>query len=654
MGWDWGPNLPDMGIWRPVYIVAFDKARLADVEVRQSHRKNRVDLSLSATADGDAEGTTARFSLLDPTGKTVSEVMANEDGDAILFVDDPQLWWPNGYGKQPLYTLVTTLMDGEQEIDRREMRIGLRTLTLSTAKDRWGREFCFVINRKKIFSMGANYVPEDNILSRLSKERTEKLLRQCIKANFNTVRVWGGGFYPFDWFYDLCDELGLLVWQDFMIACMDVRMLPSFEENVRVEAEQNLCRIRHHACLGILCGNNEMELFTKGKTDERVRADYLYLYERVLPDIAKRLAPDIFYWPSSPSSGGGFRDPGGSDEGDAHYWSVWHSRKPMTDYRKQTFRFCSEFGFESMPNKETVEAFSLPSDRNLFSPVMNHHQKCKGANGTIMYYLSEYYLYPESFDAVIYASQVMQADAITYAVEHFRRIRGRCMGTTYWQLNDCWPVASWSSVDGAGREKALHHAARRFFAPVLLSAEEEGTAVSFHVTNEKLIPFKGKIELRLCTREGEILSDECLDVCVDALSSASVLARDYADAVRGKEQSTYLTYTLMDAEGAVISRSTLLFVRPKQFAYRKPQITARITETCGVKRLHLCADTLVQKVRVTLGDPSVEPEEQYFDLWGGEEYAVEINPTERTAEELLDGISFFSVADIAPSCLGSN
>ncbi len=658
MGWDWGPCLPDMGIWKPVYIVTFDEARLCDVSTRQIHNGDKVTIDIEGSYEGETEGLSLRYRLTSPDGKTTLESIANEDNFASVTVNSPELWWPNGYGKQPLYTLTAELISNGEIIDEKTMRLGLRTLTVSTAKDQWGNEFCFVINGKKIFSMGANYVPEDNILSRLCPERTEKLLRRCIKANFNTVRVWGGGFYPFDWFYDICDELGLIVWQDFMFACMNVRMLPSFEENIRAEFDDNLKRIRHHACIGLLCGNNEMELFVGGSdtygASQSARADYLYLYERVLPDICQRLAPDIFYWQSSPSSVGGFVKPNDQSMGDAHYWTVWNGRAPMTEYRKQYFRFCSEFGFESMPNKETTESFTLPCDRNLFSPVMNHHQKRSGANGTIMYYLSEYYLYPESFEATLYASQIMQAEAIRYAVEHFRSIRGRCMGTTYWQLNDCWPVSSWSSVDGGAREKALHHAARKFYAPVLLSARDEGTQATFNISNETFNDFNGQVVLTLSTRDFEVLEEKTYDVSVPALSTQNIVSRDFADKVKGMEGKTFVLYTLKNADGNTLSRGTMLFVRSKYFAFKKPNIKANVSGNGDVKELRLTADTFVSGLRIDFDDPTIEADIQFFDINTAEETIVSVNAPGISAKDLEKQISFFSVVDIAPSALGCN
>ena len=359
--------------------------------------------------------------------------------------------------------------------------------------------------------MGGDYIPEDNLLSRVTPQRTRRLLEDARLAHFNTVRIWGGGYYPDDFFYDICDELGLLVWQDFLYACAFYDLTPAFEASIRKETEQNVRRLRHHPSLALLCGNNEMEMFqamalkldVNGQNHAFVpsamhhHADYIKMFESIIPEICRREAPQTFYWPASPSSGGSYDDPNGENRGDVHYWDVWHGEKPFTEYRKFFFRYTSEFGFQSFPCLKTVESFTLPEDRNIFSRVMERHQRNKAANGKILSYLSQTYRYPESFDNLLYASQLLQADAIRCGVEHWRRNRGRCMGAVIWQLNDCWPVASWSSIDYFGRWKALHYAARRFFAPVMISCQEEGEVSQNPQINEfRTEPIR--VSARLC------------------------------------------------------------------------------------------------------------------------------------------------------------
>ena len=507
-GWDWGPKLPDMGIWRNIFIQCFNRARLDDVYITQNHISGKVKLDvrvkieeIKKTADSDYA---VRAEVTGPDGAVLrGEAPAGGSEEHIgIVIENPRLWWPNHFGGQPLYTVKVTLLENNIELDGRTFRIGLRTLKVIREKDRWGESFRFEVNGVGIFSMGADYIPEDNILGRLSREKTETLIRSCAEANFNSIRVWGGGYYPEDYFYDLCDEYGLIVWQDFMFACGVYELTDEFRDTVIREAADNIKRLRHHASLGLWCGNNEQELgwASWGWSEScswKLKEDYIELYEKILPEIVRENDPETFYWPASPSSAGEFHDPNGENMGDMHYWEVWHGRKPFTEYRKIFPRFMSEFGLQSFPCVKTIESFALPKDMNIFSYVMETHQKCGTGNEKILYYISQNFRYPKDFGSLLYVSQLIQAEGLRYGVEHWRRNRGRCMGAIYWQLNDCWPVASWSSIDYFGRWKALHYTAKRFFAPVLASACEEGTKVSLHVSNESSDQFEGVLSWTL-------------------------------------------------------------------------------------------------------------------------------------------------------------
>ena len=485
----------------------------------QAAREGRVcvDLTVDVVQSGSLP---VSIRVTGPDGFT-----ADLENGKPLRIENPKLWWPNGLGAQPLYEVSACLISptvlpeeacaspasesfaasttpasagsascdlgntnsrsvpapaGKASCsiaDSQTRRIGLRTLTMRRDKDEWGESFAMEANGQCVFSMGADYIPEDNILSRMNRERTRELLENCRLAHFNVIRVWGGGFYPSDWFFDLCDEMGLVVWQDMMFACANYRLTDEFVSSIRTEITQNVRRIRHHPSLGLWCGNNEMEQFAVERAydgNDLTAADYLIQNEFIIPEIVKREDPDAFYWPSSPSSGGRFDLPSDPNRGDIHFWAVWHAGVPFTEYRKYYFRYMSEFGFQSFPCMETVRSFTEEEDRNIFSYVMEMHQRNSGANGKILQYLSATYRYPTSFETLLYASQLLQADAIRYGVEHLRRNRdkNRCMGAVYWQLNDIWPVASWASIDWYNRWKALHYAAVRFFTPVLLSCEE--------------------------------------------------------------------------------------------------------------------------------------------------------------------------------------
>lgn len=347
-GWDWGPRLPDAGIFRDVKILAIEEGRLKDVYVEQKQMEDGVQLSFSVAYESTRDGSlTYEIQVSTPDGEVIKQ---QEDG--TILVTEPKLWWPNGYGEQPLYTVKVALCgSNNQVLDIWERKIGLRTLTVNQDKDQWGTSFAHEISGVKIFAMGANYIPEDNVFSRITKERTRALLEDCVKANYNVVRVWGGGYYPDDYFYDICDELGLLVWQDFMFSCANYELDDKMDENIRMEITQNVRRIRHHACLALWCGNNEMETQTLDKVwkpSRKQAIDYIKIFEYLIPSILRIEDPNTFYWPSSPSSGGNYENPWDENQGDTHYWGVWHGNEAFSEFRKHYFRYMSEFGFQEM------------------------------------------------------------------------------------------------------------------------------------------------------------------------------------------------------------------------------------------------------------------------------------------------------------------
>lgn len=591
-GWDWGPRLPDAGIWRPIFLRTWDTARLENVLMLQAHHDGVVDVTIRPEIAGESAWS-AEITAPDGEVLTLPETTAAEQ---VITIEHPQLWWPNGLGKQPLYRVTVRLAAG----DTRVWRIGLRTMTVSREKDEWGEEFCHVVNGMKVFAMGADYIPEDNILARVTPERTRRLLEDCKAANFNAIRVWGGGYYPDDAFYDICDELGLLVWQDLMYACAFYDLTPDFERSIRVETHQNVARLRHHASLTLICGNNEMEMFMAGANSALINhrtwefvptyphhiTDYVKMFEYILPAIVKETAPQTYWWPASPSSGGNFDAPNDENRGDNHYWDVWHGEKPFTEYRKSFFRYASEFGFQSFPCLKSVEQFTLPDDRNIFSRVMERHQRNQAANGKILSYLSQTFRYPNSFDDLLYASQLMQAEAIRYGVEHWRRNRGRCMGAIIWQLNDIWPVASWASIDYYDRWKALHYAAKRFFAPVMISAEEEGElsqnpklneyhpaplekSFRLNVCNETLRDVTGEVVWALRTPDGEIVRQNQQTLTIPAMSAKWLDKVDCADA---SLTGHYVSFAFV-VDDVAVSEGTCIFCAPKHFEFTDPRLT---------------------------------------------------------------------------------
>lgn len=670
-GWDWGPRIADAGIWRPIKLLGVNGARISQVRIHQEHEKTetgtkvvlfvRTDLVFAGKTEeihaAKAKGFAVRTTLYAPDGAELAQRMVpggkQAAGDASFVVEHAQLWWPNGSGEQPLYTVKTELLSDNQTIlDTVTKRIGLRTMTMNTKADRYGNRFAHMVNGVELFAMGADYIPEDVILSGMNPERTYALLKQCRDANFNCIRVWGGGFYPGDDFYDACDELGLMVWQDFMFACGHYRLTEEFQENIRAELVDNIRRLRHHASLGLFCGNNEMELFTKSRnwngTDE-LAADYLNMYETLFPELMQQEAPDVFYWPASPSSGGGFDEPNDENRGDVHYWEVWHGNRPFTEYRTFFFRYLSEFGFQSFPSERTIETFTEPQERNIFSYVMEKHQRNAAANGKILGYLAQMYLYPTSFPRLIYASQLLQAEAIRYGVEHFRRNRGRCMGTVYWQLNDCWPVASWASIDYYGRFKALHYFAKRFFAPLLLSAEECGLlgqcpnvneekqvyekSVRFGVTNDSQTAREVEAVWEIRDTSGKILEENREKRTVLVHTAVSLEKRMLPEL---SVYTQYVSYRLKVSEtGETVSEGTVLFCPPKHFQFQNPKLSVRVEGDWLV----VSADCFAKSVHIKNADDDLLLSDNFFDMNGGEKRV-------RVLSGRLDGIEAESVYDI--------
>lgn len=586
-GWDWGAQLPDAGIWRDIRLEAYSDARIEEVRIRQQHEDGRVLVQTEIELAVDTEQMYKVSLTLAPSyyngqklppvelqAKTAIVAAGKNCVTVEIPVEKPRLWWPNGIGDQNLYDLNVKLKAAgasgggkaaaqilEAEVlDERIYTIGLRTLTVSQDKDEWGSEFCFKINGVKVFAKGANYIPEDCIYSRITQERLEYLISSAKRANYNTLRVWGGGYYPSDTFYDYCDRYGLMVWQDLMYACNAYDLTDDFAENIVAETKDNVVRLRHHASLALWCGNNEIESAWYHwpdfqKESPYLRADYIKMFEYLLPKAVREKDDVTFYWHSSPSSGGSLDNPDDANRGDTHYWAVWHGQLPFSDYQKRFFRFCSEFGFQSFPSLKTVESYTEPEDRNIFSKVMESHQKNDAANGKMLYYVSENFRYPKDFDSLLYVTQILQAEAIKSGVEHWRRHRGRCMGTLYWQINDDWPVASWASIDYYGRWKALHYMAAGFFAPaagsIVRTTDEDGyfSGIRAHCQNETMEPVQVSVLLSLKTMDMETIVTSEAAAEIAPFSAACLLKKDYSDVLTQEQKTSRAPERKTDAGG---------------------------------------------------------------------------------------------------------
>lgn len=591
-GWDWGPMLVTCGIWRDINLVAFDSTQLADVQILQKHGTDEegediVDLTINLR--------------LDPKPKeTVTAVVSVAEGDGTIFASDritfddertslqirvrnPRLWWPNGMGKQPLYDVLIGLFDNNlTQLDYMAKRIGLRTLTLERHQDEWGESFQFVCNGVPFFAKGANWIPASPYPAASSEEFYEQLIRSCVDANMNMLRVWGGGIYEEDIFYTLCDEYGITVWQDFMFAC---GVYPvddeAFLANVKAEAEDNVRRIRHHACLALWCGNNELEQGMGTDTWQEAQSWDVYgrLFDKLLPDVVKELDPQRDYWPASPHSSCGDRnDWMNPDCGDAHLWGVWHGKKPFEWYRENLHRFVSEFGFQSFPPLETIYEATIEEDHALDSPIMTHFQRSHIGNGIIGHFVEEWFGQPNSFESLVGLSQIVQGLAMKYAVEHWRRNMPRTMGALYWQLNDLWPAPSWSSLDWKGNWKALHYMAKRFFAPILISAKENSilNTVDVHITSDDAYDNQAKVEWLVTNTEGKILGADDMTGIVVARHNTQLTRLDLTDVVEDLGQANVLLWLNLYIRKKLISENLVLLARPRQLNLPEPMIASHI------------------------------------------------------------------------------
>lgn len=616
-GWDWGPQLVDAGIWRDIYIVGNSSAVIEDVRIRQYHEEDgsvcvktkitmseQTDAAITVILSEEEEGNASFVTAKAKSGNVY---------EAEIIVREPKLWWPNGYGEQPLYLLTVTVENGQTV----EKKIGLRTLTISQEADEWGNEFAFIVNGVKIFTKGGNYIPEDAVYPWIRKEHIDYLLKCCVRAHFNCVRVWGGGYYPSDTFYDLCDQYGLIVWQDFMYACNVYDVTDDFASTVRQETLDNVRRIRHHASLGLWCGNNEIESAWDHWGDFQresmyLRADYIKLFEDILPKALKEADDTTFYWPSSPSSGGCFDEPDSDMRGDVHYWDVWHGQKPFSDYQKYYFRFCSEFGFQSFPCMKTVKSFTEEKDRNIFSKVMESHQKNDSANGKMLYYLSENFKYPKDFKSLLYVTQILQGMAIKSGVDHWRRNRGRCMGTLYWQINDNWPVASWASIDYYGRWKALHYMAAKFYAPVAASIQRMENSISVYLENETFDVQKCTVFLRIRDIDFHIVKEWKANGEAAGLSAKQLVSCEL-DKILTNKDKLYIEAEVVLADGTVLY-DTDTVLPYKHMELIKPQFNIQVNESENGFEITVQSDAFAPFVEMDFEDADVIFSDNFFTI----------------------------------------
>jgi beta-mannosidase len=633
-GWDWGPELPPMGIWRPVALEGFSIARIADLHIRQHHHGERVTLALQARVERWRDlPLSMRITLMAPEGNVTRwELPVEEEAfTAELPVLRPHRWWPNGLGEQPLYVVETELRSGDRLLDRRREVLGLRTLALQREKDAWGESFVFVVNGVPLFAKGANVVPLDARSPFVPEEDLDRLVRSAAAAGMNVLRVWGGGGYGDDRFYALCDRCGILVWQDFPFACMLYPLdEPEFLEEVRAEVSENVRRLRHHPSLALWCGNNEIEMlwplwrwqgWRRGAELACLAAAHERFFYHTLPEWVRAEDPDRPYWPGSPSSGAFRREVNGDRRGDAHLWRVWHGLAPTAAYRARIPRFVSEFGLQSLPTSGTLAAFGLSPHPTLRAPALRRRQRDPGGMQRLLYYLTERFPIPEDLEDLAWLTQIAQAEAVRQAVEYWRRHRNRCGGALYWQLNDTWPAISWSSLDVYGRWKALHYAARRFFAPIALSLDAQEDHVEIFLLNDTPHPWRGTIRWSLETFEGQVL--ERGEEVAEAPPLQGTLIRVVeVGAWRRRHRRALAFVAERWEEGTRQDLRVALFAPEKDLRLPDPGLMVEVEAQGETMRITLRARALARFVTLMLPGADIVFSDNFFDLPPGRTVTV--------------------------------
>lgn len=636
-GWDWGPRVATAGIWKSISLVREAPAEFA---IQQIHAPDQVTLRISPPAPA----------CLLWEGEPVAESATGE-----LRIDNPRLWWPNGFGEQPLYEL---------EIADTNRRIGLRSIELRRQTDQWGQSFEFVVNGHAVYAKGANFVPIDVLLPSISAADSARVVQQAAASHMNMLRVWGGGIYESDAFYDACDEAGILVWQDLPFSCGSYPVADAdFRASVAPEIVDNVRRLRHHASLALWCGNNELEqgfITPTGDKGMMALTDYADFFDHFVPETIAAEDPHTPYWPGSSHTPVGDRyDYNNMDSGDAHLWSVWFGNEPFEAQRNWTCRFMSEYGFQSFPEMRSLEAFTEPADRNLTSYIVDFHQRSAMGNRTIFAYLLDWFPTPHSLDHQLWLSQLTQALCVEYAAEHLRRIQPRNQGCLYWQLNDIWPCASWSSIDSFGRWKALQHASRRFFAPIAVSIVEDDRAGEFRlfVSNQIREPRHLTLRWQLSDCAGQELAQGANTTTypLGPTQALGVDAREFCElrdpavdiTIVPPKNRDILCWAWLEDGDHVISRALATFVRPKHLQLRTPQIHREVSATDEGFELSLSSDFPALYVRLQLAGGDADWSDNHFHLAAHEARHIQLRPHDSlTIDQVRTRLQIDSLTDI--------
>ena len=632
-GWDWGPRLVTSGIWRPVYIRAWSDLRINDVFIEQKEvGAGRAVIAGHVELDADKDMNGVLVTITDEvTGRVLGEWQADlKRGTNRVTVDfvlhKPKLWWSNGLGEPFLYRFRTDIIAGGELLDSKTERVGIRSLKVVHQPDKDGHTFYIELNGRPVFAKGANYIPSDNFLPRVTPENYKRTILDAAGVNMNMLRVWGGGIYENDVFYDLCDEYGIMIWQDFMFACSMYPAEGALLDNIHQEAVDNVKRLRNHACIALWCGNNECqdawlgwgwkcEIERQNKEyADKIWAQYRQQYHVTLPGVVREYAPGTFYWPSSPFAFE--REMSGTTDGDRHYWSVWHGKAPISDYDSEKSRFFSEYGFQSFPEFESVKRYApYPEDWDIRSEVMMSHQRGGDhANGLIETYLLNEYKKPRDFRAFLYMNHVLQGDAIKTAIESHRRQMPYNMGTLFWQHNDCWPVASWASRDYYGRWKAQHYYTRKVYDDILISPVVEGDDLKVYAVSDRLENTSGRLQLQVCQFDGTVVHHWDKSVGISGNDSRVCFSAPLAKLLEGADRGTvYVRVDYTDKSGRVYHNNYCLD-KQKNMNYPKVDLQTEVRSIEGGYEVTVSTDKFARAVCLSVADNESVYSDNYFDV----------------------------------------
>ena len=653
-GWDWGPRLVTSGIWRPVYIRAWSDLRINDVFIEQKEvGAGRAVIAGHVELDADKDMDGVLVTITDEvTGRVLGEWQADlKRGTNRVTVDfvlhKPKLWWSNGLGEPFLYRFRTDIIAGGELLDSKTERVGIRSLKVVHQPDKDGHTFYIELNGRPVFAKGANYIPSDNFLPRVTPENYKRTILDAAGVNMNMLRVWGGGIYENDVFYDLCDEHGIMIWQDFMFACSMYPAEGALLDNIHQEAVDNVKRLRNHACIALWCGNNECqdawlgwgwkcEIERQNKEyADKIWAQYRQQYHVTLPGVVREYAPGTFYWPSSPFAFEG--EMSGTTDGDRHYWSVWHGKAPISDYDSEKSRFFSEYGFQSFPEFDSVKRYApYPEDWDIRSEVMMSHQRGGDhANGLIETYLLNEYKKPRDFRAFLYMNHVLQGDAIKTAIESHRRQMPYNMGTLFWQHNDCWPVASWASRDYYGRWKAQHYYVRKAYDDILISSVVEGDDLKVYAVSDRLENTSGRLQLQVCQFDGTVVHHWGKSVGISGNDSRVCFSAPLAKLLEGANRGTvYVRVDYTDKSGRVYHNNYCLG-KQKDMDYPKVDLQTEVRSIEGGYEVTVSADKFARAVCLSVADNESVYSDNYFDVQP--KSSVQVQVRTRLSAEAFNG-----------------